>query len=799
MMTTGWEGKVLGGRYEIGELLGQGGMSSVYKANDPNLRRSVAIKLIHPHLSNNPEFVRRFEEEAASVARLRHPNIIQVYDFNTDSGVYYMVMEYLAGETLGARLKRLNATGRSLLLKDSLKYTADICKAAGYAHQRGMIHRDIKPANVMLDVHGNAILMDFGIARILGGQQHTATGAVLGTALYMAPEQIQGLHPDARADIYSIGVLLYESLSGHPPFEADSAMTLMMMHLNDPVPDLEQFRPGIPAQVKHIVNRALEKDRAQRFQSGEEMEAALQEALIMDAGRLAADQSFAAAPLPPKPPQRDKPVPEATVIEEISGVDPQATQLEAAPMAGPHATVIEPVPSSASPAAWSPQVNPPGGRGDPPVPSTAAPAARNGGHKIMGVVIGVLLLALAGGSFFALKWFSPGNQAGAPSLPAALPADLSSPIPALTDVPVIAAAPPASATAAFSATSAAPASPTLPAEPTHTPPPLPTATITPIPPPPRPVIAGADKIAYISGSDIWAANLDGSELVQLTRDGAAKKYLRWLPDGRGLSYISGKCIQTVNLEGQVQTVTCFNSSEYLDSFEVSPDGKRVALSLDLQLYLLPFDLEGLSQAGTHGKLKAMADCAELAPYQRNAAYYAVWSGDSSRLAVVIMGVLGDGRRGDLVQVIPVDRCIANPLIAIHFPDPHFAYPEYDRTPTLQNLAWNGLALFAFHGLSRNEGFGNLHIFNMETYKASLSVNPVEGSCCYRDPQWSPDGTHLLFAFQDIGQGEASTTQFYYIPYGSIGTGATYEPLPLPEITNPRERPGAVLRPAVGNE
>jgi serine/threonine protein kinase len=806
MMTTAWEGKVLGGRYELGELLGQGGMSSVYKANDPNLRRSVAIKLIHPHLSNNPEFVRRFEEEAASVARLRHPNIIQVYDFNTDSGVYYMVMEYLAGETLGARLKRLNAAGRSLLLKDSLKYTADICKAAGYAHQRGMIHRDIKPANVMLDVHGNAILMDFGIARIIGGQQHTATGAVLGTALYMAPEQIQGLHPDARADIYSIGVLLYESLSGHPPFEADSAMTLMMMHLNDPVPDLEQFRPGIPGQVKQIVNRSLEKDRVHRFQSGEEMEAALQEALKMDAGRPAAVQAFAAAPLPPKPPQPDKPPPksstlpppEATVIEEISAIDPHATQLEAGPMAGPHATVVEPVPSGAVPAPWSPQVSPPGGKGGPPVPSTTAPATSNGGHKITAVVIGVLLLALAGGSFFALKWFSPGNQAGALSLPATLPAELSSPIPAPTDEPGIAAVL-ASATSAPSATAAVPASPTIPSEPTHTPPPLPTATITPMPLPPRPVIAGADRIAYLSGSDIWAANLDGSELVQLTQDGAAKKYLRWLPDGSGLSYISGKCIQTVNLEGQVQTVTCFNSSQYLDSFEVSADGKRVALSLDLQLYLLPFDLEGLSQADTHAKLKAMADCTELAPYQRNAAYYAVWSGDSSRLAVVIMGVLGDGRRGDLVQVIPVDRCIANPLIAIHFPDPHFAYPEYDRTPTLQNLAWNGLALFAFHGLSRNEGFGNLHIFNMETYKASLSVNPVEGRCCYRDPQWSPDGTHLLFAFQDIGQGEASTTQFYYIPYGSIGTGATYEPLPLPEITNPRERPGAVLRPAVGNE
>jgi hypothetical protein len=225
----------------------------------------------------------------------------------------------------------------------------------------------------------------------------------------------------------------------------------------------------------------------------------------------------------------------------------------------------------------------------------------------------------------------------------------------------------------------------------------------------------------------------------------------------------------------------------------------VALSLDRQLYLLPFDLAGLGTADTHGKLKAMADCVELAPYQRNAAYYAVWSKDSSRLAVVIMGVLQDGRRGDLVQVIPVDNCIANPLIAIHFPDPHFAYPEYDRTPTLQNLAWNGLALFAFHGLSRNEGFGNLHIFNMETYKASLSVNPVDGRCCYRDPQWSPDGTYLLFAFQDMGEGEASTTSFYYIPYGSIGTGASYEPLPLPEITDPREQPQAVLRPAASGE
>jgi serine/threonine protein kinase len=811
MMVNSWEGKVLGGRYEIGELLGQGGMSSVYKANDPNLRRSVAIKMVHPHLSNNPEFVRRFEEEAASVARLRHPNIIQVYDFSHEGDLYYMVMEYLAGETLQARLKRLNAAGRRLLLREALKYTADVCKAAGYAHQRGMIHRDIKPANVMLDVHGNAILMDFGIARIIGGQQHTATGAVLGTALYMAPEQIQGLHPDARADIYSISVMLYEALSGHPPFEADSAMTLMMMHLNDPVPDLDQFHPGIPDGVKQVVNRALEKDRTHRYQSCEEMADAIEN--VLEAEVSSTDEPLRPASKPAsKPPAARPPAPisrpsepsQATVIEQAPLPKAEATFLEPALRLDPQATFVEPVPPAPSPSAGS-HIEAPSG--PPPLsmerapaaaqaPGVSAPAGRAAGSKLMGLIAGLLLLAaIAGGAFLFSQRGSGGQEPQSPpaallptagtsesqALPLAQPTETQAALPLaapdLTDTPV----------------------PQATAAPTETVMPSPTPTESPTPPPPAPVIAGADKIAFISGSEVWTANLDGTDLMQLTQDGTLKRYLRWLPDGSGLSYLSGKCIQIVSLEGQVDTVTCFNSSEYLDSFEVSPDGKRVALSLDRQLYLLPFDLESLRQADRHSKLKAMADCTELAPYQRNAAYYSVWSRDSQRLALVIMGVLEDGRRGDLVQVIPVQLCIANPLIAIHFPQPHFSYPEYDRYPILQNLAWNGQALFAFHGLTRNEGFGNLHIFNMENYKPSLEVNPIDGKCCYRDPQWSPDGTYLLFAFQDMGEGEASTTRFYYVPYGSIGTGASYEPLPLPVITNPVEQPGAVLRPVSAGE
>jgi tRNA A-37 threonylcarbamoyl transferase component Bud32 len=270
-----WEGQSLGDRYKIEEVIGQGGMSAVYKATDPNLKRVVAIKLIHPHLSDNEEFVIRFKEEAAAVAQLRHPNIVQVFDFESDSDMYYMVLEFVAGETLQARLERLNVAERRMPMAEALKFAAQICDAVDYAHQRGMIHRDIKPANVMLDVYGKAILMDFGIAKIIGGQYHTATGATLGTALYMSPEQIRGDRIDERSDIYSIGVTLFEMVSGRPPYEADSAMTLMMMHLNDPVPDLRQVQPDTSAELVALIERALSKDRAERFQSAAEMAAAL--------------------------------------------------------------------------------------------------------------------------------------------------------------------------------------------------------------------------------------------------------------------------------------------------------------------------------------------------------------------------------------------------------------------------------------------------------------------------------------------------------------------------------------------
>ncbi len=280
-----WIGRTLGGRYRIEALLGQGGMSAVYKASDPNLKRVVAVKLIHSHLSADPSFVQRFESEAAAVASLRHPNIVQVFDFNNDSGAYYMVLEFIPGETLHDRLKRLAENQRKLSLPEALKYTLDISEAAAYAHRRGMIHRDIKPANIMLDVHGQAILMDFGIVKILGGESHTSTGAVVGTASYMPPEVIRGETADQRSDIYSLGVTLYEMLSGRPPFVADSAMTLMMMHLNDPVPDVRGFRPDVPAEVVALLEKCLAKQREERFQSAEELSAGLKRLIALLEGQ----------------------------------------------------------------------------------------------------------------------------------------------------------------------------------------------------------------------------------------------------------------------------------------------------------------------------------------------------------------------------------------------------------------------------------------------------------------------------------------------------------------------------------
>lgn len=271
MAQPSWIGQTLGGRYRIEKLLGQGGMSAVYQATDPNLQRTVAIKIIHPHLSGEPDFVRRFEQEAASVAQLRHSNIIQVYDFNHDGDAYYIVFEYVAGETLQRRLQRLNENGQLMPITEAIDIAASLGEAMNYAHQRGLIHRDIKPANIMLNSSNQPILMDFGIAKMVGGAKHTATGVTLGTAQYMSPEQIKGGGIDNRTDIYALGITLFEMMGGRSPFDADSTMAVMMMHVQNPVPDLRAIRGDVPADLVVILNKALAKEPDGRYQTAAQL------------------------------------------------------------------------------------------------------------------------------------------------------------------------------------------------------------------------------------------------------------------------------------------------------------------------------------------------------------------------------------------------------------------------------------------------------------------------------------------------------------------------------------------------
>ena len=776
MSNSNLVGQTLGGRYQIQSLIGQGGMASVYKAYDPNLRRAVAIKVIHPHLSSNPEFFRRFEEEATAVAHLRHPNIVQMYDYNHDGDLYFMVMEFVLGETLQTRLKRLNASKRRLSIKEVITFTAEICDAAFYAHQRGMIHRDIKPANIMLDVDGKAILMDFGIARMVGASQHTATGAVLGTAMYMSPEQIQGLQTDARADIYSIGVMLFEMLSGKPPFEADSAMTLMMMHLNDPVPNLQDLQPDTPPDLLVLTNKALAKKREERYQSASELAAAL---------RKLPDQAQKTPPVISQPLPGS---PEATLIEAAVLIDTGKTIIEAPGPLTPAKEPSKPVAAVVKPPPAQPQYQPtlveqvvqPVQRTAPPAAEVipeSMPGERKKSKAWIPILVVVLILFVGVGGYFAYSKFFAGGGINSPIASPTVDAGASLPLPITTEATL-------------------PPTATLPV-PTQTEIPSPTPTEAPTATPAPVVIGGADKIAFFSGKNVWVANLDGTELTQLTTDNTEKTYLRWLPDGQTLSYISGKCIETVSLSGEISQIACFNNADKLEGFEVSPDGKQVVIGLDSQVYLLPFDLEALSTAYSHDSLSALATCANMAPYTRNSARFARWSSDSQRWALVAM-VPYNGMRADVVAVFPVDTCYTDNYAAfeVQFPPPHFTYPGYEKFPSIQDLGFDGNSLFALHGIVRNDGFGDLHFFNMDTFTFSESVNPINNTCCYRDAQFSPDGSYLVFAFQDITLGQASTTRLYYIPFGTIGTGQIYEPLPLPEITDPKERPQPVLRPAI---
>src|SRR3972149_4827408 len=280
-------GKTLG-PYRIIEQIGAGGMATVFKAYQRGTDRYVAVKILPPYLSKDEQFAKRFQREAKAITRLEHAHILPIYDYGEADRITYIAMRYVDAGTLKQRIAK-----GPLPLDEIARIIGQVGSALDYAHRIGIIHRDVKPANVLIDEQGDTYLTDFGLARMMeASDQLTASGVGVGTPTYMSPEQGQGNKVDHRSDIYSLGVVLFEMVTGHVPYEAETPMAVMLKHITDPLPLPRLVNPNVPEAVERVILKALAKDPNDRYQAAGEMAqartTAARQAGLAEAGRLAA-------------------------------------------------------------------------------------------------------------------------------------------------------------------------------------------------------------------------------------------------------------------------------------------------------------------------------------------------------------------------------------------------------------------------------------------------------------------------------------------------------------------------------
>ena len=692
------------GLYEIKSELGRGGMATVYRAYDPRFEREVAVKVLPRELLHaDPQFRLRFEREAKIIAQLEHTAIVPVYDVGEADGQPYFVMRYMNGGSLSDRIK-----AGVMEVEEAARILGAIAPGLDEAHVKGIVHRDIKPSNILFDKRGNPYISDFGIAKLTQAQSGNVTGsAIIGTPAYMAPEQAQGDDIDGRADIYALGIILFEMVTGKQPYEADTPMAVAIKHITDPVPHILDANPKLPFGMDAIIQKAMAKDKNDRYSTAVELVNALR-----DLGRSVPTQMQTKVP----PSQKE------TVVRQRAVIQPKR--------------------------AFSP---------------------------MMVIVPAVVMAALAGG-FFVFN----GRDNQVPTEAPLISTSTSAPAPTQTPVPT-----------------SLPTETSVPVTPTNAPS---TTTETPFVPL-LPVLGGADKIAFVANKEVWLMNVDGSDLRQLTNDGAAKSDLQWI-DADTLLFLSGKIIKYYKLDiDSVETLTSFPSAVSLDAFQVSHDGSQVIIAMSNEVFVVPFGFETLETISTRGNLFGMEGACILPTGQTKAALQvqeARWSADDKLVAWLFKGVdAGNSSlQAEQVSVFDISACVPETIDLLdNFPGTRFN-PVGFQNREMPDFDWDGADLFVFNTSRRNNGWGELYLYNWKTHRANL-LNPIEEKCCYRDARWSPDSTYLLFAFQDFGLGAEAPTLLYYVPSGEVGTGANFQPLPLEPgfFRDPKEAPQAALRPA----
>jgi serine/threonine protein kinase len=710
------------GRYLIKSEIGRGGMATVYHAYDPRFEREVALKVLPREMLHDPHFRTRFEREAKTIAMLEHPAIVPVYDFGEEDGQPYFVMRYMTGGSLSDRMKN-----GPMNIGEVAHLFARVAPALDEAHAKGIVHRDLKPGNILFDQYGEPYVSDFGIAKIASGESNVTGSAIVGTPAYMSPEQAQGEGIDGRSDIYGLGVIIFELLTGQQPYHGDTPMSVVVKHITEPVPHILDVKPDLPPAVEAVIEKAMAKNRDDRFSTVKALADALTAVARGETPNLGStDKTMLASKktlLSKKP------------LKETQTVSPRGGQV-----AGP-----------------------------------AKPRKKTG--LWIGLAGGILLLcvvAIAGMVILRDK---------IPFL--AAPTQTIAIVQGLSTAQFVA---PTNTTSINAVGSPVAVSSTTP-DPSPSPNPNPTKSGPTI-------IGGADLIAFLSNNDIWVVGVDSGNLHQITRDGAAKTDLQWGPNGQKLFYISGKCIESVTVPGgENAQVTCFTAADYLEAFEISPDGTQVAISLNRVVYVVPFDLQVISKARTWVQLREMKGCFTYGALAKQPAPKTVrWSNDGKKIAFNTISVEA-GRQVDQIRIFDITKCDStNPQPLDNFPAYRFTMDAYTAHPIIPSFDWDGNTLVVLNSAFRYE-FGSLYAYNTET-KRGEKLDPLRTSCCYTESRFSPDGSYMFFAYQNPNDGANAITKLFYVPYGTIGTGATYIPFLLPDglFSNSNNHLDATLRP-----